>query len=201
MLDDFLCELFSAERRKGGGAHERALEATHVRANAVGDKLENLILQFDLQRTRFFAQDRHARLDVRRLKLCGKPPFEAGNQPVLQVRDLRSGPVAGEHDLFMSVEKRVERVKKFFLGTLLASQKLDIVNQKKIGLAITLPEFDQIAVLDRIDELVDEKFTRDVYHLHIFLLRPDVLTNRLHQMGLAETDPAVNEQRVIRARG
>jgi len=42
----------------------------------------------------------------------------------------------------MSVKKRVERVKEFFLGTLLSAKKLDIVNQKKIGLAITFPEFD-----------------------------------------------------------
>src|SRR5438552_18789333 len=115
MLNNFLCELFSAKRRKGGNAHEGALKTTHVRANAVGDKLENLILQLDLQRARFFAQDRHAGLDVRRLKLSGKSPLEAGNQRVLQVRDLRSRPVAGKHDLFMSVEKRIERVKKFSL--------------------------------------------------------------------------------------
>src|SRR6266581_5425624 len=119
---------------------------------------------------------------------------------MLQVCDLRSGPVAGEDDLFMPIEKRVERLEEFFLRTIFASEKLDIVDQKKISLAITLPEFDQIAVLDRVDELVDEQFTREVYHLHIFLLRPDVLTNRLHQMRLAETDPAVNEQRVVRAR-
>src|SRR5438094_8798967 len=77
MLDNFLRELFSAKRRKGGNAHERALKTTHVRANAVGDKLENLILQLDLQRARLFTQDRHARLDVRRLQLGGEPPFEA----------------------------------------------------------------------------------------------------------------------------
>src|SRR5207245_8117388 len=112
MINDFLCYLVSAERLKGGDAHERALESTHVRANAVGDKLENLILELDLQRARFFAQDRHARLNVRRLKLSGKSPLEARNQPVLQVGDLRSRPVAGKHDLFMSVEKGVERVKK-----------------------------------------------------------------------------------------
>src|SRR5437773_12498976 len=99
MLDDFLCELFSAERRKGGDAHERAFEATHVRANAVGDKLENLILQLDLQRARFFAQDRHARLNVRRLKLRGKSPLEARNQPLHPVVDLRRSPTAETHAL------------------------------------------------------------------------------------------------------
>src|SRR5215469_11573441 len=100
----------------------------------------------------------------------------------------------------MPIEERIERMKEFFLGALLSSEKLDVVNQKKISLAITLPEFDQVAVLNRIDELIDEQFTRDVYDLHIFLLRPDVLTNRLHQVRLAKTDPTVNEQWVVRAR-
>ena len=101
----------------------------------------------------------------------------------------------------MSVEKRIECVKEFFLRTLFASEKLDVVNQKKIGLAITLPELDQITVLDRIDELVDEQFARDVDHLHVFLLRPNILADGLHQMGLAKTDTAINEQRVVRACG
>ena len=100
----------------------------------------------------------------------------------------------------MSVEKRIECVKEFLLGPLLATEKLDVVNQKKIGLAITLPEFDQIAVLDRVDELVDEQFTGDINHLHVFLLGPDVLADGLHQVGLAKTDTAINEQRVVRAR-
>src|SRR5882762_2640225 len=99
----------------------------------------------------------------------------------------------------MSIEKRVESVEEFLLGTLFAPEKLNIVNQKKIGLAIPLPEFDQITVLDRVDELVDEQFTGDIDHLHIFLLRPNILPDGLHQMGLAETDTAVNEQRIVGA--
>ena len=43
----------------------------------------------------------------------------------------------------MSIEKRIERVKEFFLGTLFASQKLDVVYQEEIDLAITFSEFDQ----------------------------------------------------------
>jgi hypothetical protein len=56
-------------------------------------------------------------------------------------------------------------------------------------------------VLDRIDELVDEQFTGDVNYLHVFLLGPNVLANSLHQVGLAKTDTAINEQRVVRACG
>src|ERR1700730_13381570 len=98
----------------------------------------------------------------------------------------------------MSVEKRVEGVKEFFLRAFLAAEKLNVVDEKKIGLAITLAEFHQIAVLNRVDELVDEKFAREIDHLGGFLFRPNVLADRLHQMRLAESYAAVNKQRVIR---
>src|SRR5438132_10339575 len=100
----------------------------------------------------------------------------------------------------MAVKKCIECVKEFLLGPLLATQKLDVINQKKIGLAITLPELDQIAVLDRVDELVNEEFAREVDDLHVFFLRPDILTDGLHQMRLAQTDSAIDEQRVVCAR-
>ena len=38
-------------------------------------------------------------------------------------------------------------------------------------------------------------------HLRVFLFRPDVLADRLHQVRLAESDAAVNEERVVGARG
>src|SRR5262249_11899239 len=100
----------------------------------------------------------------------------------------------------MSVKECVERMEKFLLRPLFATEKLNIVNQKKVSLAITLSEFYQITVLDRVDELVDEQLTRDVDHLHVFPFRPDELADGLHQMGLAQTDPAVNEERIVRAR-
>src|SRR6266702_7297361 len=100
----------------------------------------------------------------------------------------------------MAVKKCIECVKEFLLGPLLATQKLDVINQKKIGLAITLPELDQITVLDRVDELVNEELAREVDDLHVFLLRPHVLPDALHPMGLATTPSAVTAQRVLRPR-
>src|SRR5262245_7651459 len=98
----------------------------------------------------------------------------------------------------MAVKQRVECVEKFLLRSLLTTEKLNVVNQKKVGLAITFPEFDQITVLDRVDELVDEQLTREVDHLHVFPFRPDELADGLHEMGLAQTDPAVNKEGIIR---
>src|SRR6478736_9525752 len=100
----------------------------------------------------------------------------------------------------MSVKQRVERVEKFLLRSLLTTEKLNVVNQKKVGLAITLPEFDQITVLDRVDELVDEQLTREVDHLHVLPFRPDELADGLHQVSLAQTDAAIDEERIVRTR-
>src|SRR4029450_9653613 len=100
----------------------------------------------------------------------------------------------------MPVKERVERMEKFLLRPLLTTEKLNVVNQKKVGLAITLPEFDQITVLDRVDELVDEELPRDVDHLHVFLFRPEELADGFHQMGLAQTDAAVNKEGIIGTR-
>src|SRR5437762_9085672 len=100
----------------------------------------------------------------------------------------------------MPVKKSVERVKEFLLRSLLTSEKLDVVNQEKISLAIALPEFDQITMLDRVDEFVDEQLTRDVEHLHVFPFGPNELADRLHEMRFAETNTAVNEQGIVGAR-
>ncbi len=64
----------------------------------------------------------------------------------------------------MAVEERVEGVEKFLLRTLLAAEEMDVVDQEQIGLAIALAEFDQVVVLDRVDELVDEKLAREIHH-------------------------------------
>ena len=101
----------------------------------------------------------------------------------------------------MPVKERVEGVEKFFLRALLASEKLDVVDQEQIRLPIAFAKFHQIVVLNRVDKFVDEKLARKVHDLRVFLLHPDVLADRLHQVRLAEPDPAVNEERVVRPRG
>src|SRR4026209_1454544 len=129
MLHDLLRQFLAAERRKRSHTHERAFQSAHVRPNAAGKKLKNFIAQYDLHATRLLPQDRHAGLDVGRLKLSGEPPLKARNQAVLQVCNLGSRPIAGEDDLLMSIEQRIERMKELFLGTLFPPEKLDVVNQ------------------------------------------------------------------------
>src|SRR5438270_6498302 len=168
MLDDFAGKLFATERSERRHPHERAFQATNVAANAVGQEFENLVRQFDLHPPRFFPENGKARLDCWRLQLRSQAPLKTRHQPMLEIRDLRGRPVGREDDLLVSVEERIERVKKFLLRTFFAAEKLNVVNTDQIGLAITLPEFDQIVVLNRVDEFVDEKLARKINHLGVF---------------------------------
>ena len=67
-------------------------------------------------------------------------------------------------------------------------------------MAIALSKLHQITVLDRIDELVDEKLTGEIHHLRVFFLRPHILTDRLHQMRFTQADAAVNKEWIVSAR-
>src|SRR5436190_24065833 len=106
---------------------------------------------------------------------------------MLEIRDLGRRTVARKHDLLMPVEKRVERVEKFFLRALFAAEELDVVNQEQIGLPIAFAKFDEVVVLDGVDEFVDKKFARKVHDLGVFLFHSDELSDRLHQVRLAES--------------
>src|SRR5438309_10644184 len=154
MLDRFLGQLLAAERSKGGDAHQRALKPAHVAANARCEELVNVIMQFDLQGARFFPQNGEAGLDVGRLQLRGQAPLETRNQTVFEIGDLRGRTIAREHNLFVTVEEGIEGVKKFLLRSFFPGEKLNIIYQEQICLAVTLAEFDQSIVLNRVDKFV-----------------------------------------------
>src|SRR5205807_329520 len=77
----------------------------------------------------------------------------------------------------MTVEERVEGVKKLFLRAFFAAEKLNVVNAEQIGLAITLAEFDQVIVLNRVDEFVDEKLARKINHMKVIYLSSELFIN------------------------
>jgi len=199
MLDGIGSDLGVAKGDEGGDAHERTLEAADVGADALGKELEDTGLELDGEGLGFFAENRETRLDVGRLKLGGQTPFEAGDEALLEIGDFRRRAVAGEDDLLVPIEECVEGVEEFLLGTFLAGEELDIVDEEEISLAIALAKFDEGIVLDGIDELVGEFLRREIHHLATGAALGDLLADGLHEMGLAETDAAIDEEGVISA--
>src|SRR5205814_8648335 len=98
----------------------------------------NVIMQFDLQGGRFLPMNNNTRHNVGRLQFRGQAPLKTRNQTVFEIGILRSRTIAREHDLFVTVEEGIKGVKKFLLRPLFAAEKLNIVDQKQIGLAVKI---------------------------------------------------------------
>ena len=151
----------------------------------------------DAHDLRLFLQDGEAHFDVRRLQIRDQTPFKARDEAVFQPLNFAGRTVAGEHDLLVRLVQRVERVEKFLLDALLAGEKLDVVNQQHVGLAVFFAEADELVVLNAVNVFVREFLGRDVGDARAFFVRGDMLADGVKQMRLAQPDAAVKEKRIV----
>lgn len=92
----------------------------------------------------------------------------------------------------------VEGVKEFLLGTLLSGDELDVVDQQYVDGAISRPKFHGGVVADGVYEFVCERFGGHIKNAEGWGGGGEyVVTDRLHEVGLAEADASVYEERVV----
>ena len=76
-------------------------------------------------------------------------------------------------------------------------QKLDIVNQKNVNIAVNLLERRTLIITDRVNEVIRELLRIHVAHPQIRVQILGVVADRVQQVGLTQTRTAVDEQRVV----
>ena len=92
-------------------------------------------------------------------------------------------------------------MEELFLRALLARDELDVVDQQEVDGPIAGAELGGPVVADRVDELVGEALGREVGDRHPGEEPRALVADGVEEMGLAEADPAVDEERVVGARG
>ena len=80
---------------------------------------------------------------------------------------------------------------------LFTRQELDIVNQQNVNIAVNLLERRTLIITNRVNEIVRELLRIYVAHAQIRVQVLGVVTDRVQQVGLAQTRTAVDEQRVV----
>ena len=108
--------------------------------------------------------------------------------------------VARDDDLLARLVEVVEGVEELLLRPLLARDELDVVDQEQIDRAVARAELRGAVVADRVDELVGEALGGEVRDGHAREEAHALMPDRVQQVRLAESDAAVDEQRVVRAR-
>ena len=142
-------------------------------------------------------EDGDARLVVRGLEVDIQPALESAAQPVREAPDLRHGPVGGEDHLLVRVVQRVERVEELLLGSLLALEELDVVDQEDVHETVLVLELVPRFLLDREDELVGECLHGHVGNLQVGKLPVDRVSDGLHEMSLSQADASVDEAGIV----
>ena len=198
-LDGVGSHRLAGEGLVGGHANQRALKAADVGADALGQETHHFIGQINTEGDSLVSQDGQSRLEIRRLHVGDQTPLEPGNQAVLEVLDFIGRPVAGHHDLLVSLLQGVERVEEFLLDAFLAGEKLDIINQEDIGVAVGASELGQVVVLNRLNVLVGKFLRRKIGDLQLWVFHQDIVADGVQQMCFAQPHSAVKEQWIVRA--
>ena len=193
-------DLLPGQRRVRDQPNQRSLELADVRLDLAGDVDRDVVGQRHRFGFRLLLENRDFGLEIRRLNVGNQSPLEPRPQPLLERRNLVGRAVAAEHDLLLRIVERVERVEELGLRAFFAGEKLDVVDQQHVHRPIALAEIEHAIVADRVDHLVHESLGRDVGELQIAIVLQHVVPDRVHQVRLAETHAAVDEQRVVRTR-
>ena len=94
--------------------------------------------------------------------------------------------------------KVVENLEEYFLGTFFFGEELNIVYNQYIKVLVEIDELVVIALLGRIDELVDEFLGAHKNHNFLLVCLLDEVTNGMGQMGLAQSASTKNHKGVKR---
>ena len=145
-------------------------------------------------------EDGDARLQVGRLDLGDEAPGEAAAQPVLHAGQLGGQLVRRQDDLLVRVVERVEGVKELVLRAVLVRQELDVVDEQDVrrGPVARAEVLHRGArrPADRTDEVGHELLAGDEADRPLGVLAMNLVTDGLQEVGLAQADAAVDEQRV-----
>jgi hypothetical protein len=163
----------------------------------LGDELDDVRRDRDRALLGLGPEDRDPGLEVRRGEVRDQTPLEAAPEPLLERQDRLRRPIRAQDDLLAVLVDRVECVEELFLGPLLVGDELDVVDEEQVDPAVAGPELVDLALLDRGDELVRELLAGGIHHPLARELGDDLVADGVHQVGLAETHPAVQEQRVV----
>lgn len=96
--------------------------------------------------------------------------------------------------------QRIEGMEELLLRLFLARQKLNIVDQKHIYTSIFIAKLYRFVVPDRVDKFVGKLFRRQINDFRRGIMLNHIMADRMHQVGLAESNSSVNKQWIVRFR-
>src|SRR5215216_3747337 len=77
--------------------------------------------------------------------------------------------IGADHELFLLIVKRIERMKELFLCAFLAGHKLHVIDQQHVNRAILLAKALRLIVTNSVDKIVHETLRRYVAEFEMLI--------------------------------
>jgi hypothetical protein len=174
------------EARIGEHALQRAFELADVGADVLGDEEGDVLVQAHAVVLGLLEQDRDPHLELGRLDRDGEAPAEARDEALLDAGHFLREAVAGDGDLLVRLEERVEGIEELFLRARLADEELHVVDEEEVERAVVALERIEALVLVGAHHVGHELLGVDVAHLGLGVALEDLDADRLQQVGLAQ---------------
>ena len=105
--------------------------------------------------------------------------------------------VAGHDNVRFFGQQGFKGVEELLLRALLVGKKLHVVNQEQIQRVVALLELVKSLALVGLNHIRYKLFCMDVENFGIGPLRQQPVAHSVHQMGLTQTNTAIDEERVV----
>ena len=190
-------DVASHKMRTGDDPLECTFQFADVGANTLGNKESRIVRQINPGLLGLLHQNGNAGFQLGRLDSNGQAPTKTRLEPLFQAVNFLGVPVAGENDLLPAFKQRVEGMEELFLRALFLGKELNIVNQQRIDRTVITLEVVDGVHLQRLDHIGDETLGMQIHDSGSRILLQQMVTNRVHQVGLAQANAPIKEQRVI----
>ena len=91
-------------------------------------------------------------------------------------------------------------MEELFLSAFLLRQKLNVIDQQDVDVAEFVAEAGHLVITQRVDHFIGEFLAGDIANCSLRHCALDLMPNSLHEMGLAHSHSAVQEERVVSLR-
>ena len=142
-------------------------------------------------------KDREASLEIRRLDVGDETPLKPRTQPVLERGNFLGRTVGRDDDLLVDLVQCIESVEELLLGAVLAGEELHVVDQQHVDSSVLMAELSHARGRDRADHLVGELLGRQIDDALAWKTVVNLMADGMHEVGLAQPHPSVEEERVV----
>ena len=194
-------DLLISHRRDHRNADKGTLQNPDVTLDPLNDGIDQFIGNEHAPVITLPSQNRRPSLKLRTVNLSTETPLKSRDKTILERSNLSGRTITREDDLPSEIREPIEGVEELLLKAFFPTEKLNVINEKKIRFAVLLTERDEGVILNRIDVIVGELLCRHKEDARFGTFLQGRPTYPVEEVRFPKTTGRVKEKRLIRLPG